>query len=128
MSQAAHYSPSEFRFGFLPEETIGTALVPASGKTLQLINVDSISAPSLNTEIVSDVRSGAGRTAKSADLYVNSTLMKREISFSATADYNSLPELLSAVMGVADTLGQCVPSISKKYIKNILTSFTRHTV
>lgn len=102
MSQAAHYSPSEFRFGFLPEETIGTALVPASGKTLQLINVDSISAPSLNTEIVSDVRSGAGRTAKSADLYVNSTLMKREISFSGTADYNSLPELLSAVMGVAE--------------------------
>lgn len=102
MSQAAHYSPSEFRFGFLPEETIGTALVPASGKTLQLINVDSISAPSLNTEIVSDVRSGAGRTAKTADLYVNSTLMKREISFSGTADYNSLPELLSAVMGVAE--------------------------
>ena len=102
MSQAAHYSPSEFRFGFLPEETIGTALVPASGKTLQLINVDSISAPSLNTEIVSDVRSGSGRTAKSADLYVNSTLMKREISFSGTADYNSLPELLSAVMGVAE--------------------------
>jgi hypothetical protein len=102
MSQAAHYSPSEFRFGFLPEETIGTALVPVSGKNLQLINVDSISAPSLNTEIVSDVRSGAGRTAKSADLYVNSTLMKREISFSATADYNSLPELLSAVMGVAE--------------------------
>jgi len=102
MSQAAHYSPSEFRFGFLPEETIGTALVPASGKNLQLINVDNISAPSLNTEIVSDVRSGAGRTAKTADLYVNSTLMKREISFSGTADYNSLPELLSAVMGVAE--------------------------
>ena len=102
MSQAAHYSPQEFRFGFLPEETIGTALVPASGKTLQLINVDSISAPSLNTEIVSDVKTGAGRTAKTADLYVNSTLMKREISFSGTADYNSLPELLSAVMGVAE--------------------------
>ena len=102
MSQAAHYSPQEFRFGFLPEETIGTALVPASGKNLQLINVDSISAPSLNTEIVSDVKTGAGRTAKAADLYVNSTLMKREISFSGTADYNSLPELLSAVMGVAE--------------------------
>ena len=102
MSQAAHYSPQEFRFGFLPEETIGTALVPASGKTLQLINVESISAPSLNTETVSDVTTGAGRTAKTADLYVNSTLMKREISFSGTADYNSLPELLSAVMGVAE--------------------------
>ena len=100
MSQAANYSPQEFRMGFLAEETIGTALVPASGKTLQLINVDSISAPSLNTEIISDARSGAGRTAKTADLYVNKTLMKREISFSGIADYNTLPKLISAVANV----------------------------
>jgi len=100
MSQAANFSPQEFRMGFLAEETIGTALVPASGKNLQLINVDSISAPSLNTEIISDVRSGAGRTAKTADLYVNKTLMKREISFSGTADKDTLPKLISAVANV----------------------------
>lgn len=100
MSQAANFSPQEFRMGFVAEKTIGTALVPASGNNLQLINVDSISAPSLNTEIISDVRSGAGRTAKTADLYVNKTLMKREISFSGTADKDTLPKLISAVANV----------------------------
>ena len=102
MAQATHHSPKEFMLGFIAEDAVGTAETPATDNKVQLINIDSISAPSLNTEMVADVRSGDGRTAKASDVYVNNKLQKREISFSGIADYNTLPKLLQGVMSVAE--------------------------
>jgi hypothetical protein len=102
MAQATHHSPKEFMLGFIAEDAVGTAEIPATDNKVQLINIDSISAPSLNTEMVADVRSGDGRTAKASDVYVNNKLQKREISFSGIADYNTLPKLLQGVMSVAE--------------------------
>jgi hypothetical protein len=102
MAQATHHSPKEFMLGFIAEDTVGTAETPGTTNKVQLINIDSVSAPSLNTEMVADVRSGDGRTAKASDVYVNNKLQKREISFSGIADYNTLPKLLQGVMSVAE--------------------------
>ena len=79
MAQATHHSPKEFMLGFIAEDAVGTAETPGTSNKVQLINIDSVSAPSLNTEMVADVRSGDGRTAKASDVYVNNKLQKREI-------------------------------------------------
>lgn len=90
---SAAYSPKEFKLGIQAETTIGTKIV--SGMTL--INVDSVELPSYNPLQVLDVRSGAGRTLKSSDVFTQKDLVDKEISFSGTADTQILPLLLKNI-------------------------------
>ena len=93
----AGYSSSEFQLAFKAESTIGTANV----STMQLIDIDEISFPSLNPIQTLDVRSGTGRTAKGADAFITEKHTLKEISFSGTADTTVLPLLLQNIMTVA---------------------------
>tara|TARA_R110002020_G_scaffold119689_1_gene273042 strand:+ start:5942 stop:6949 length:1008 start_codon:yes stop_codon:yes gene_type:complete len=90
-------SPKEFLLAFKPETTIGTANVA----TMNLINVDSVSSPSMNLSQVLDVRNGVGRTAKVADAFTEEKGTRKEFSFSGTADATTLPILLQAITTTA---------------------------
>ena len=91
------YGASEFKLAFKVEANIGTALVT----TMQLINIDSLELPELNTVIDFPVKSGTGRTAKSADKFVCEKGTLKSISFSGTADTTVLPMLLSNALTIA---------------------------
>jgi len=90
---SAAYSPKEFKLGIQAETTIGTKIVDG----MTLINVDSVELPSYNPLQVLDVRSGAGRTLKSSDVFTQKDLVDKEISFSGTADTQILPLLLKNI-------------------------------
>ena len=90
-------SPKEFLLAFKPETTIGTA----NTSSMNLLNVDSVSSPSLNLSQVLDVRNGVGRTAKVADAFTEEKGTRKEISFAGTADSTTLPLLLQAVTTTA---------------------------
>jgi len=104
-------SPKEFLLAFKPETTIGTANVA----TMNLINVDSVSSPSLNLSQVLDVRNGVGRTAKVADAFTDEKGTRKEFSFSGTADATTLPILLQAITTTAVGSGPASYDIAHNY-------------
>ena len=90
----AGYSNSQFKMSFKPETTIGTAIV----SSMNLLNIDAITFPTIAPTQVLDVRSGDGRTAKVADAYISEKHTIKEISFSGYADQTTLPILLQAIL------------------------------
>ena len=93
----AGYASSEFKLALKAETTLGSQNV----SSMNLINVDSVSLPALNPTQVMDVRSGDGRTAKAADVFVSEKGTTKEISFSGTADSTVLPLLLQNIVTTA---------------------------
>lgn len=91
------YSPKEFKMAIIAEATIGTA----NTTTMQLMNVDSVSLPSLNPTQVLDIRTGDGRTLKSSDVFTSEKATVKEISFEGTADTTVLPILIQAITTTA---------------------------
>jgi len=90
---ATSYSPKDFQLAFVPETTIGAAVIASA----TLINIDSIEMPSLNPQQVLDIRHGLGRTLKAVDIFATNSLTVKEISFSGIADNIVLPELLENI-------------------------------
>ena len=94
---AAGYSPSQFKMSIKAETTIGTAIV----SSMNLLNIDAVTFPTIAPTQVLDVRSGDGRTAKVADAYISEKHTIKEISFSGYADQTTLPILLQAITTTA---------------------------
>tara|TARA_R100000664_G_C2745205_1_gene133075 strand:- start:140 stop:1144 length:1005 start_codon:yes stop_codon:yes gene_type:complete len=93
----AGYSASQFKMAIKAETTIGTAIV----SSMNLLNIDAITFPTITPTQVLDVRSGDGRTAKVADAYISEKHTIKEISFSGYADQTTLPILLQAITTTA---------------------------
>lgn len=89
----AGYSASQFKMAIKAETTIGTAIV----SSMNLLNIDAVTFPTIAPTQVLDVRSGDGRTAKIADAYISEKHTIKEISFSGYADQTTLPILLQAI-------------------------------
>ena len=64
------------------------------GSTMNQLDIDSVSMPSLNPTQVLDVRSGAGRTLKDEDVFQNNVLRVSEISLSGTLHNDAGHKLL----------------------------------
>lgn len=89
------YGASEFRMAFKREGNIGTALVT----TMQLMDIDvPLSFPDLNPVMDISVRSGEGRTKKTADVFVCKKGTLKNIPFSGIADKTVLPILVQNVL------------------------------
>jgi len=93
----AGYSASQFKMAIKAETTIGTALV----SSMNFLNIDNITFPTIAPTQVLDVRSGDGRTAKVADAYISEKHTIKEISFSGYADATTLPILIQAIITTA---------------------------
>ena len=93
----AGYSNSQFKMSIKAETTIGTAIV----SSMNLLNIDAVTFPTIAPTQVLDVRSGDGRTAKVADAYISEKHTIKEISFSGYADQTTLPILLQAITTTA---------------------------
>tara|TARA_B100000424_G_scaffold152942_2_gene116828 strand:- start:15436 stop:16434 length:999 start_codon:yes stop_codon:yes gene_type:complete len=89
----AGYSSSEFQLAFVAESNIGTANV----SSMNLINIDSVTFPSLNPTQVLNIRSGTGRVSKLASTFISEKNTMKEISFSGVADSTVLPLLLQNI-------------------------------
>jgi len=91
------YALTQFEVAVQAETTLGTANVT----TMQLVNIDGY--PSVNFDCIRDfpVRTGAGRTFKKLDAFVNDAGTIKEVSFTAFYDQTTAPIFISNVMGVA---------------------------
>ena len=91
------YSMSEWRLAVIGEATLGTPNVT----TMQLINIDS--DVSVTSEVIQtlDVRSGVGRTLKTADVYTSDYGQLTSISFSCILDRTVSTILHSNAFGLA---------------------------
>ena len=93
MAGAAHaFSPKEWKVAVVSDATNAGATGIAS--TMNQLDVDSISMPSLNPTQVLDVRSGAGRTLKDEDVFQDNILKVSEISLSGTLHNDTGHKLL----------------------------------
>ena len=78
MAGAIHaFSPKEWKVAVVSDAT--NAGATGIGSTMNQLDVDSISMPSLNPTQVLDVRSGAGRTLKDEDVFQDGVLRTVEL-------------------------------------------------
>jgi hypothetical protein len=93
------FSPKQFQLAIQGEAAIGTADVDGN---MNLVNIDSISMPSLNLTQVFDVRSGSGgRVADVDDILIDEKGVTKEITFSGVFDQTIAPVLLNNICGGA---------------------------
>ena len=93
------FSPKQFQLAIQGEATIGTADIDGN---MNLVNIDSISMPSLNLTQVFDVRSGSGgRVADVDDVLIDEKGVTKEITFSGVFDQTIAPVLLNNICGGA---------------------------
>ena len=93
MAGAIHaFSPKEWKVAVVSDDT--SAGATGIGSTMNQLDVDSISMPSLNPTQVLDVRSGAGRTLKDEDVFQDGVLRTVELSLSGTLHNDTGHKLL----------------------------------
>ena len=93
MASVAHaFSPKEWKVAVVSDAT--NAGATGIGTTMNQLDVDSISMPSLNPTQVLDVRSGVGRTFKDEDFFQDGILRVSEISLSGTLHNDAGHKLL----------------------------------
>ena len=93
MATVAHaFSPKEWKGGIVSDATNEGAT--GIGTTMNQLDVDSVSMPSLNPNQVLDVRSGAGRTFKDEDFFQDGVMRVSEISLSGTLHNDAGHKLL----------------------------------
>jgi len=93
MATVAHaFSPKEWKVGIVSDAT--NAGATGIGTTMNQLDVDSVSMPSLNPNQVLDVRSGAGRTFKDEDFFQDGVMRVSEISLSGTLHNDAGHKLL----------------------------------
>ena len=90
------YALTEFLAAIKAETTLGTANVTS----MQYINIDAPLAPTRNPELFTDVRSGAGRTPKAADVHASGKGKEKTIPFSGQYDTTIAPMLIENCMGL----------------------------
>ena len=86
------FSPKEWKVAVVSDAT--NAGATGIGSTMNQLDVDSISMPSLNPTQVLDVRSGAGRTLKDEDVFQDGVLRVSEFSLSGTLHNDTGHKLL----------------------------------
>ena len=86
------FSPKEWKVAVVSDAT--NAGATGIGTTMNQLDVDSISMPSLNPTQVLDVRSGAGRTLKDEDVFQSNVLRVSELSLSGTLHNDTGHKLL----------------------------------
>lgn len=86
------FSPKEWKAAVVSDAT--NAGATGIGSTMNQLDVDSISMPSLNPTQVLDVRSGAGRTLKDEDVFQDNVLRVVELSLSGTLHNDTGHKLL----------------------------------
>lgn len=91
------YHPTQFKAAIKAETTLGTANTTA----MQLLNIDSVIAPTRNPELFVGVRSGDGRTAKAADVYASQYGKEKTIGISGLYETTGIPILLENCTAVA---------------------------
>ena len=89
---AQAFSPKEWKVAVVSDAT--NAGATGIGTTMNQLDVDSISMPSLNPTQVIDVRSGAGRTLKDEDVFQSNVLRVSEFSLSGTLHNDTGHKLL----------------------------------
>ena len=93
MATVAHaFSPKEWKVAVVSDAT--TAGSTGIGSTMNQLDVDSVSMPSLNPNQVLDVRSGAGRTLKDEDVFQDGVMRVSELSLSGTLHNDTGHKLL----------------------------------
>lgn len=85
------FSPKEWRILIRPQTEWGTT---EAGTDMYQLDVDSISMPSLNPNQSLDVRTSAGRTAITADVFTDRVLAVKEMTFSGNFHTDSGHKLL----------------------------------
>ena len=80
MSLAGALSPKNFQVFIKTESTAGTSVLATTG--MDALDVDSVGFPSLNTTIVTEVRTSAVSLFQSADFFSENTQRVTEISLS----------------------------------------------
>jgi len=93
------YALTEFQLAILAETTVGTA----NTSSMQLVNIDSLFAPSDNVYLNHDVRHGDGRTLKAADTFATEKGQVKSISFSGLLDETVARILIPNCIGVVGT-------------------------
>ena len=86
------FSPKEWKVAVVSDAT--NAGATGIGSTMNQLDVDSVSMPSLNPTQVLDVRSGAGRTLKDEDVFQDNVLRVSEFSLSGTLHNDTGHKLL----------------------------------
>ena len=86
------FSPKEWKVAVVSDAT--NAGATGIGSTMNQLDVDSISMPSLNPTQVLNVRSGAGRTLKDEDVFQDNVLRVSEFSLSGTLHNDTGHKLL----------------------------------
>jgi len=93
MATVAHaFSPKEFKVAIVSDAT--NAGATGIGSTMNQLDVDSVSFPTLNLNQVLDVRSGAGRTLKDEDVFQDNIMRVTEFSISGTLHNDTGHKLL----------------------------------
>ena len=121
MATVAHtFSPKEWKAAVVSDAT--NAGATGIGTTMNQLDVDSISFPSLNVTQAMDVRSGVGHTLKDEDFFQDNKLRVVELSLSGTLHDDVAHRLLLAnICGAAqaDDTNQTIASghkiVSQKY-------------
>lgn len=98
MANAEIFSMNQWKLAIKPETTIGTI----NDATMQLVNIDSAVTITDNPHIVSEYRTGEGRTKKSVDHFASEKGQVKSISFSGIADTTVLPILLENWAGITE--------------------------
>ena len=92
MAVAHAFSPKEFKVAIVSDAT--NAGATGIGSTMNQLDVDSISMPSLNVNQVLDVKSGSNRTFKKEDFFQDNKMRVSEISISGTLHNDAGHKLL----------------------------------
>ena len=93
MASVAHaFSPKEWKVAVVSDAV--NAGATGIGSTMNQLDIDSVSMPSLNPTQVLDVRSGAGRTLKDEDVFQDNVMRVSEISLSGTLHNDAGHQLL----------------------------------
>ena len=95
---ASIYSNNQFQVAIRYEANVGTI----NDTTMQLVNVDMPITINDNPVIVSDYRSGAGRTKKSADYFATEAGQLKSISFGGILDTTVGKILLENCTGIEE--------------------------
>ena len=134
MATVAHpFSPKEWKAAVVSDAT--NAGATGIGTTMNQLDVDSISFPSLNVTQAMDVRSGVGHTLKDEDFFQDNKMRVVELSLSGTLHDDVGHRLLLAnICGAAqaDDTNQTIASghkiVAQKYAAAVTNNASSLTV
>ena len=134
MAGAVHaFSPKEWKVAVVSDAT--NAGATGIGSTMNQLDVDSISFPTLNVTQAMDVRSGVGHTLKDEDFFQDNKMRVVELSLSGTLHDDVGHRLLLAnICGAAQdddtnqTIGVAHKIVAQKYGANVTNNASALTV